>query len=266
MLTERANWVYLIHLWGESRHKEGPKKTLCVCFQWWRSLARSLWVYNSPLFALLKWGKKLRNKRALCPSAAREEWECPRACVRVLHPTMPRAQIDFAPWWKRRRTGQKKKLPSKFFDDVSSLFYKLLSSVAAAANFVSAAGHCRAKAASPFFALKTRRPSVLSSLIGLKTWTQICRNNRQLLTAGWWVGALKWRHIPPQISSQLNCTMAKLLCNRAACFSRSSRGEKKRDEKDVRKWLLKMNLKGARSLREGASGRARSCVSQVRLI
>jgi hypothetical protein len=40
-------------------------------------------------------------------------------------------------------------LPSEFFDDVSSLFYKLLS--AAAANFVPRPAIV-AKAASPFFA------------------------------------------------------------------------------------------------------------------
>jgi hypothetical protein len=108
----------------------------------------ALRVYNSPLlFALLKWGKKLRNKKALCPSAAPEKGmrECPRACV--LHPEgdAKSPKLIFG------AVGTKKKLASEFFDDVSSLSFTNCCRRSAAANFVPRPAIV-AKAASPFFA------------------------------------------------------------------------------------------------------------------
>lgn len=86
-----------------SCHKEGPKKTVFV----FSGGGAALWVYNSPLFALLKWGKKLRNKRALCLSAQEpEECPCEHACAFFISAAKKPNWFSWRQtWWKRRRAS-----------------------------------------------------------------------------------------------------------------------------------------------------------------
>ena len=206
MLTERANWVYLMHLWAkrerESSQRRAEKDTLCLFSV---VVGAALWVYNSPLlFALLKWGKKLRNKRALCPSAA------------------PEKGMRMSPSMRPLSGGRRQEPKLIFGADCKKkigvgIFWwcveSLLQIVVVGRRLLilspgRPAGLPLSQRQRRHFLLKTR----LWSLIGLKRDVDANLAEQSPVVNSCFEVASKRL----TSSSQLNCTMAKLLCKRAA--------------------------------------------------